>query len=288
MPRTTFDHVGLLAGTTALARKCGRFYSELLGLQSVVPFGDTDKDDFCLLSDGMAAEKASLELIGQVFEERERTFYDLHGPGLDHLSFDTDDLDGAFESLSAAGVEIPIPPYSFLNTRLMCCKDPAGNDVKITQGAARAHTEVGDAKSKGLNAGLDHIGILVEDSEKAQEIEHFYKNNFGMRVRLRSDPRQGCMAWVTLEDCTCANSFFLQILGGAFLEHERAFLDSHGDGMHHLCFHVEDIDASRQVLRDRGIKSEIKTMEFGSRRMFFVRDPAGVMVQFIQAPGEAA
>jgi len=286
MPDYTFDHVGLLAGNGGLARKCEWFYRALLGMQSMVPFGETPEEDFCMLSDGAAPEHACLEIIGQVFEERERGFHALHGPGLDHLSFDTEDVDRAYESLSAAGVAIPIPPYSFLHTRLMCCKDPAGNDVKITQGEPRMKSGPGEAGSHAVNARLDHVGILVNSSEEARIMERFYTQNFGMRAVLRSAPGQERMDWVYLKDTSGTNSIFLQIIDGAFFDHERAFLDAHGAGLDHLCFHVEDADATRQVLQARGVKIEYEGMKPGSQRMFIARDPAGLMVQFIQASVE--
>jgi len=282
MSKFEFDHVSLLTGTSELARECERFYCEMLGLKIAVPAGKNPEEDFSLLSDGTSGDRASFEIIGQIYEERERKFFDLHGPGLDHLFFETEVVDRSYESLSAAGVQFQVLPYTFLGTRIACCKDPIGTDIKITQHAPSTKTEAIEAKSKGVNARLNHVGILIDDAEKAQETELFYREHFGMREIMRGDPNQEGMNWVYLEDFTGANPFWLEVVGDVFFEQERAFLDNHGFGMDHLSFTVEDANTSFEVLRDRGVKIEIEPLDYDVVRMFYVRDPAGAMIQLIQ------
>ena len=161
-----------------------------------------------------------------------------------------------------------------------------GTDIKITQLVPRTKTGSGEAKSNGVKARLSHIGILIDGAEKAQETERFYSDNFGMREIMRGDPNQEGMNWVYLEDFTGANPFWLQVVGDVFFEQERAFLDKHGFGMDHLCLFVDDANASCEYLRDSGVKIEIETLDYGSLRMFYVRDPAGVMIQLIQMPDQ--
>ena len=66
----------------------------------------------CGLQDGAGAG-ASIELIAPAGNPGLQRFLDKRGPGLHHVCFEVDDLDGALASLKAAGVplidEVPRP-----------------------------------------------------------------------------------------------------------------------------------------------------------------------------------
>lgn len=282
MSKYKFHHVSLLTGTKDLGRASERFYCEMLGLKIVAPAGESAEDDYSFLSDSTSGDSAPFEIIGTVYEERERKFLEAHGPGLDHICFETDDLDQAYESLSAAGVHFHAPPYKFHDTRLAWCKDPIGTDVEIIQSHPDRKSELVEAKTQGINARLSHVGILIEGSEKARETERFYSENFGMREIMRGDPNQEGMNWVYLEDFTGTNPFWLEVVGDVFFEQEKAFLEKHGFGMDHLSLFVDDANAACEYLRDQGVMIEIEPLNYGVVRMFYVRDPAGVMIQLIQ------
>jgi catechol 2,3-dioxygenase-like lactoylglutathione lyase family enzyme len=282
MSKFEFDHVSLLTGSKELAKECERFYSETLGMKIARSSGDTPEEDFALLSDGTLGDWAGFEIIGQIFEEREQRFFDIHGPGLDHLSFETEDVDEAYDSLSAAGVQFQVAPYTFLRTRIACCKDPVGTDIKITHHASPPKAESVDSRRQNSPVRLNHVGILVEGGERARETEHFYRTHFGMREIMRGDPHQEGKDWVYLEDGSGNNPFWLEIIGDVFFKQEQEFLDLHGSGLNHLCFSVEDSSTSYNHLRENGVKIEIEPLDYGPARIFFVRDPAGLMVQLTQ------
>ena len=281
MSKYEFHHVSLLTGTKELRSACESFYCEMLGLKIDIPAGKSSEDDYSFLSDS-SGQIAPFEIIGAVYEERERDFLDVHGPGLDHICFVTDDLVRAYESLSAAGVQFHVPPYKFHDSRLAWCKDPIGTEVEIAQFHPDLKSELGETKTGGINARLSHVGILIKGSEKARETERFYSENFGMREIMRGDPNQEGMNWVYLEDFTGTNPFWLEVVGDVFFEQEKSFLEKHGFGMDHLCLFVDDANAASEYLRDQGVKIEIEPLDYDVVRMFYVRDPAGVMIQLIQ------
>lgn len=277
-----FHHVSLLTGSSELARACENFYCEMLGLRVAVPPGESAMEDYSFLADSTAVDRAPLEIIGDLYEARESKFLEAHGPGLDHICFTTDDLDRAYDSLSADGVQFHIPPYTFQNVRLAWCRDPIGIEVEITQHLSEPEVEFGESPDHPVSARLSHVGILIDGAELARETEKFYTNHFGMREIMRGDPNQEGMNWVYLEDSSGINPFWLEVVGDVFFEEERAFLEKHGPSMDHLCLFIDDSEAAYEWLKKQRVKIEIEPLDYGNLRMFYVRDPAGVMIQLIQ------
>ena len=68
--------------------------------------------------------------------------------------------------------------------------------------------------------------------------------------------------------------------------HERAwrFLDTHGEGVHHLTLQVEDLERVRQLLEERGIPSFGYGEPIAGWKELFIhpRDAFGVLIQFAQ------
>ena len=63
------------------------------------------------------------------------------------------------------------------------------------------------------------------------------------------------------------------------------FLESKGEGLHHLCFEVKDIDATLAALKEAGVRLINETvLELPGRKMAFVHHKAtsGVLVELYQ------
>jgi catechol 2,3-dioxygenase-like lactoylglutathione lyase family enzyme len=58
-------------------------------------------------------------------------------------------------------------------------------------------------------------------------------------------------------------------------------------GIHNLSLSVTDLDETHRRVRDAGYPPEQKPFEIGRVRMFFVKDPDGTPVEFIELPGGA-
>jgi catechol 2,3-dioxygenase-like lactoylglutathione lyase family enzyme len=254
----------------------------MLGLKVVVPAGESAMEDYSFLGDSTSPDRAPLEIMGDLYEARESKFLDRHGPGLDHICFTTDDLDQAYDTLSAAGVQFHIPPYTIQNVRLAWCKDPIGSEVEIMQYLFDPEVELGDSDDHPVGARLSHVGILIDGAALARETEKFYTDHFGMREIMRGDPNQEGMNWVYLEDASGTNPFWLEVVGDVFFDEERAFLEKHGPSLDHLCLLIDDSEAAYDWLKTQSVKIEIEPLDYGTLRMFYVRDPAGVMIQLIQ------
>src|SRR5947209_2564236 len=97
---------------------------------------------------------------------------------------------------------------------------------------------------------IDHVAIIVRDIEQAL---HFYRDILGITPREIKD--------VPTEQVRIA---FLPLGGPSGSEIElispttpdsslTKFLEKRGEGLHHICLEVEDIDAALQEMRAKGV-----------------------------------
>jgi methylmalonyl-CoA/ethylmalonyl-CoA epimerase len=97
---------------------------------------------------------------------------------------------------------------------------------------------------------IDHIGIVVKDLDKAIET---YSEGLGLAVKRveRSEEFQVKIAFIPVGEVLVE---LLEPIGPGGIQD---FLDEHGEGLHHMCFRVGDIDKALEevggklTLRDR-------------------------------------
>jgi len=95
---------------------------------------------------------------------------------------------------------------------------------------------------------VDHIGFAVKDINKAVE---FYSNAFGITEweHIPMPERHMAVAAARLGDT------LLELIAPTSPEASFAkYLSDKGPGMHHVAYRVEDIKASLDELRARGVK----------------------------------
>ncbi len=280
MTKKTFHHTCILAGSRELATTCENFYRDNFGM-GLTFSGVTESSDFLFYADNVNPALSPFEIIGKTIEEREDTFLAKYGPGLDHICFMVDDLRKVYEDLSADGVQFHVPPYEFQGSVIAWCKDPSGVEVELMQ--TNVYIPVVEVESQAPKAQYNHVSILAGTRELAQMTEDFYAKHFGMKEVLRGGPSKE-MDWVYLEDASGKNPLWIEIVGSALYDSERAFIEKNGPGMEHHCFVVEDAGHYCQWLKDKGVTLESDLIDFSGARMFYLRDPANVLIQVLQMP----
>jgi len=101
------------------------------------------------------------------------------------------------------------------------------------------------------NGSIYHIAIAVRN---LSESEKLYENILGLRVKHRE----------TVEDQGVKTVMLQPVSGGGtsieLLEplHEKspisAFLDKRGEGIHHICFLVDDLESKLKELKKKGVR----------------------------------
>jgi len=139
--------------------------------------------------------------------------------------------------------------------------------------------------------GLHHIGFVVPDAEKAA-------NHFSEMYGLDVPPCYSFVPNVAYSYGEKEEEYELKICmiplgnGNAIEIIEpvrgngvhRRFVENGGNGMHHICFSVEDYDYWRERFKDARVLFESETEDniIGYRRCFYAEDEAVGMIYEIK------
>jgi len=124
---------------------------------------------------------------------------------------------------------------------------------------------------------LDHLAIVVRDTEEALK---FYRDVLGLFVLFSQDLPD---APVKLTHLDMGNTH-LQLVQPLTADHPlQAWLDEHGEGLHHFCFYVDSIEDAIQTLPDSNLHSADPTPRSGpnGRQAAFIKteDTRGVLIE---------
>ena len=96
---------------------------------------------------------------------------------------------------------------------------------------------------------LDHIAIAVRNTENSLKL---YRDTMGLPL-LHSEVLDGPGVRLTHLDM---GNLQLQLVEPLSRDHPiSAFLDEHGEGLHHLCWQVPEVAAAMEQLKDQGLES---------------------------------
>jgi methylmalonyl-CoA epimerase len=132
---------------------------------------------------------------------------------------------------------------------------------------------------------IDHIGIAVSDLASALD---FYDSALGLEAsEIEEVPDQQ----VRLAVIPVGESR-LELLQSTTADGPVGrFVEKHGEGVHHICFEVDDIDSALATLRAAGVRliDEQPRMGAGGRRIAFLhpRSAHGVLIELSEKPGKA-
>jgi methylmalonyl-CoA/ethylmalonyl-CoA epimerase len=127
---------------------------------------------------------------------------------------------------------------------------------------------------------IDHVGIAVDDLDAA--VEH-YRRMLGVKPahRERVDD-QGVE-----EVLFAAGGSFIQLLGALRPDTPVGrFLETHGAGVHHVAYRVNDVAAALEHLRTEGVRLIDEMPRRGSRDTLIAfvhpKSMGGVLVELVQ------
>jgi methylmalonyl-CoA/ethylmalonyl-CoA epimerase len=132
-------------------------------------------------------------------------------------------------------------------------------------------------------ARIDHVGVAVSDLDAAIEL---YEDTFGMSLAHRETVEsQGVEA--VLLDVGDGHVELLRPLGPDTVVGK--FIERRGEGLHHVAYAVDDIDATLNALREEGVElidSEARVGIRGSRVAFLHPRATGSVLTEIVEPAE--
>ena len=129
---------------------------------------------------------------------------------------------------------------------------------------------------------VDHIGLAVRDLEQAKTL---YREVFGLRLVFEEDVPSERVRVAAFD----GGGLHLELLATTDPEGPIGrFLARRGEGIHHVCYRVEDVDATLRHLKAQGLRTLDDTGRPGARgcTVAFVhpKSAGGVLVELSQAP----
>jgi len=126
---------------------------------------------------------------------------------------------------------------------------------------------------------INHVAIVVQDIDAAL---NFWEQTFGLELdRVEDVPSQKSkVAFLPLGESE------IELVQPTTSDSGLAnFLEKRGEGMHHICIEVSDIDATLAELKSQGVRliNEVPE-ELPGRKMAFIHPKAanGVLVELYQ------
>jgi methylmalonyl-CoA epimerase len=129
-------------------------------------------------------------------------------------------------------------------------------------------------------ANIDHLGIAVRSIEQAQRIYQA----LGLTVLKEEEEDEGVRSvMIPLGDSR------LRLLEPVDQTTSVArFLEQHGEGLHHVALHVDDISGTFEEMKQAGYRLLSDEIEIGAGgRLHFLVDPSaanGVLLEICQDP----
>lgn len=126
--------------------------------------------------------------------------------------------------------------------------------------------------------GISHLGVAVKDLEEARE---FYRSILGLES---AEPVTGGEGTIKVSMVDTGNTVIelLQPIGGEGVI--AKFLEKKGEGFHHICYEVDDIDAAIAAVKDKGLEILGKPRPGAEGMTAFIhpRDTHGVLIEFVE------
>lgn len=126
---------------------------------------------------------------------------------------------------------------------------------------------------------VHHVGVVVRDIEAAMR---FWRDTVGLHVHKQEtiDEQGVTAALMTVGDSE------IELIQPTVTDNGVArYLESKGEGLHHVCFQVDSVDADLASLKDRGVEMIDQTPRIGiAGRICFLHPKAmhGTLVELCE------
>ena len=116
---------------------------------------------------------------------------------------------------------------------------------------------------------IDHVGIVVRDVEQATAI---YRDGLGLKY-LRTEHNEDFRCKIAFLQC---GDVLIELIEPTGDGPSKKFLETHGEGIHHVCYEVDDIQKALEHAKTN-LKTDYDEPKTGAgdSRVFFL-DPSRV------------
>ncbi len=221
-PRITgVAHIALFAKDIEKART---FYGGMLGFSE--PYSLTNPDGSLSMTFFKVNERQYIEIFPERAPNTDR---------LNHISVETDDIEGMRLYLASKGVRVPeTVTVGRIRNKSFNVKDPDGHTVEFVQYMPDGWTarEKGKHLAKGVSSRMLHVGILVGSLDRAMQ---FYGEVLGFRELWRGSRDGKVLDWVNMK--VPDGDDYIE-----FMLYKDLPEETRRGSAHHLCLMAPDIE----------------------------------------------
>jgi catechol 2,3-dioxygenase-like lactoylglutathione lyase family enzyme len=219
----------------------------------------------------------TVELVGQPFLPYEDDHLKRHGYSINHLSFQVDNADKAFEELKKKGVKVAWELKDIEIMRQCGFYDADGMIFKVY---SYLGSDVVPTPDLSLPIGptdltLNHLSIVTSDMTAS---ERFYVENLGLRrvAEYFNEEKGGFVFLVDPFYDGKEHGFMLEIIGPPGLEkREEELLNKRGPLFDHICYTAADVKGAWQAALAKGAENFIEPYEEYGIEIAWIRDADG-------------
>ena len=269
--RPKITGVAHVAFFTADVAKTRAFYRDLLGYEEPYELKNPDG------SLSMAFVKINDRQYVELSQEKEA-----NSDRLNHVSIETDDIDGMRVYLASKGVTVPAQAGTVrIGNRAFNVKDPDGHTVEFVQympGGWTVHEKGKSVGSARVSDRMAHFGILVGNVNASMK---FYRDILGFVETWRGAKDAARLDWINMR--VPEGDDYIE-----FMLYSELPGQTKRGSQHHICLFVPDIEQAAKMIEERqasGVKYErpleIKT-GVNRKRQLNLFDPDGSRVELME------
>lgn len=264
---TGLAHVAIFSHDVAASRA---FYTDLLGYQE--PFDLKNPDGSLSLTFVKINERQYLEIFPENKPQTDR---------LNHISFETTDIEALRRYLAVKGVQVPAKPgKGRIGNLSFNVKDPDGHTLEFVQYMPDGWS----VRDKGkfvppgrISTNMAHVGVLVGSLDASLK---FYRDVLGFKETWRGSRDNKVLSWVNL-----------QVPDGEdyveFMLYDSLPGETQRGTAHHICLFVPNMDQSLKELQSRpAAKQYTRPLEIRTginrKRQLNLFDPDGTRVELME------
>jgi catechol 2,3-dioxygenase-like lactoylglutathione lyase family enzyme len=261
------SHIALFAHDYEKSRQ---FYGKFFGFEE--PYSLKNPDG----SPSMTFFKVNDHQYVELFPEREP-----QTDRLNHISFETDDIEGLRKYLAAKGVKVPDKPQrGRIGNLSFNITDPAGHKLEMVQYMPDSLTVRENGKymsDRRISKRMMHVGLIVTELDPEYK---FYADILGFKETWRGSKSESVLSWVNMK--VPDGDDYVE-----FMLYKNAPEPTQRGGAHHLCLAVPDIAPSvadlkaNPYLKEYGKPIEIRT-GVNRKRQANIFDPDGTRTELME------
>ncbi len=199
---------------------------------------------------------------------------------LNHISVETDDIEGMRVFLASKGVKVPDKvSVGRIKNRNFNVKDPDGHTVEFVQYMPDGWSarEKGKYLSRGVSSHMRHVGILVGSLSPAMS---FYRDLLGFEETWRGSRDGKVLNWVNLK--VPDGDDYVE-----FMLYDQLPAATARGTAHHICLEVPDMDQALKTIEALPARQnytrplEIRT-GVNRKRQLNIYDPDGTRTELME------